>query len=477
MPYRNGPFDAATDPRLLRVHVERAAKALRGTAASSPVWAAFMAFMSCETVGFFGHVPLVRAGLVLAIICTATLAIHAVLGRFYGRDAAEPVEKDRRWMQRFQWLSIGVSIAWGAAPWLLWDEANLVNHLFIELICLAMVARILVNRANHLPFFLATFVPAAGLLLARNIMGADGPDLVLAALVPLYGIQVAIDSLQISQRWDAEVMVRFSFQDMSRELEEARDEALGKRAEAEAANASKTSFLANMSHELRTPLNAILGFSEIIERECLGPVGSPRYKEYAGDIHTSGRHLLSLINDLLDVAKIEAGKMEIEPQMIETQRTLENALKFVAVKAREKGQALSISVEDDAAILFADERALKQVVINLGSNATKFTPSGGRIEVRARRCANGDFELSVADNGPGIPRDRLDHIFKPFARVDNRYDSEASGTGLGLALVRGLVDLHGGRAWIESDEGRGTTVFVVLPMRVLQGSPKKRAQA
>jgi two-component system cell cycle sensor histidine kinase PleC len=127
-------------------------------------------------------------------------------------------------------------------------------------------------------------------------------------------MQVYLDSAHISVRWDEEALMRFSYEDMSRELEEARDDAMSKRAEAEAANASKTSFLANMSHELRTPLNAILGFSEIIARECLGPVGSPRYKEYAGDIHNSGSHLLSLINDLLDVAKIEAGRMEVEPQ-------------------------------------------------------------------------------------------------------------------------------------------------------------------
>src|SRR5258706_10390596 len=171
--------------------------------------------------------------------------------------------------------------------------------------------------------------------------------------------------------------LRFHVEDLARELEETRDEALRKRFEAETANASKTSFLANMSHELRTPLNAILGFSEIISRECLGPVGSPRYKEYAGDIHTSGSHLLSLINDLLDVAKIEAGRMEIEPQMIETGRALDGALKFVGAKARERKQVLTTKVDDAAAMLFADERALKQIVINLVTNSVKFTRNGG----------------------------------------------------------------------------------------------------
>jgi two-component system cell cycle sensor histidine kinase PleC len=219
-----------------------------------------------------------------------------------------------------------------------------------------------------------------------------------------------------------------------------------------------------MSHELRTPLNAILGFSEIIARECLGPVGSPRYKEYAGDIHSSGAHLLSLINDMLDVAKIEAGRMEIEPHIVETERALDSALKFIGPKIRDRRHRLSLNIEENARVLYADERALKQIVINLVSNAVKFTPDGGRIEVLARRNPADDFELVVSDNGPGIPKEKIDHIFRPFSRMDNRYDSDHGGTGLGLALVRGLAELHGGRAWMESEQGKGTRVYVILPM-------------
>jgi len=325
-------------------------------------------------------------------------------------------------------------------------------------------------------FFLASFLPMASLLFVRFMVSFQPTDLILAALIPMYGIQVILDSNHISARWDEEALMRFSHEDMSRELEEARDEALRKRAEAETANASKTSFLANMSHELRTPLNAILGFSEIIARECLGPVGSARYKEYAGDIHVSGSHLLSLINDLLDVAKIEAGRMEVEPQMIETARCLDGALKFVGPKARERNQSLTIAVDDAAAVLFADERALKQIVINLVTNSVKFTRDGGRIEVAARCNEQGNFELIVSDDGYGVPKEKLDRIFKPFSRVDNRYDSENGGTGLGLALVRGLAELHGGRAWMDSEVGKGSRVHVVLPMSAAQQRTRQRAQ-
>jgi two-component system, cell cycle sensor histidine kinase PleC len=466
--------EARADPRILKIQVERAAKAIRGTIISSPVWACFAAYSCSEYFPFLGSVPINRSLFLIIVVFIGAAAAQSVLNVFYrGQES----QSSSLWLNRLLGLNVFLSMIWGLAPWLLWNPANQINHVFISLICLAIVARFLVNRSNHIVFFVASYVPMALMLFVRCVIGLNPVDMVLAALTALYAIQVLLDSSHISQRWDQEAQTRFSFEDMSRELEEARDDALMKRAEAEAANASKTAFLANMSHELRTPLNAILGFSEIIARECLGPVGSPRYKEYAGDIHNSGTHLLSLINDLLDVAKIEAGRMEIEPHMIETGRALESALKFVGVKARERNQVLTISVDDSAAILYADERALKQIVINLVSNSVKFTQHGGRIKVSAKRKAGGDFELIVADNGPGIPKERIDRIFKPFAQADNRYDRQAGGTGLGLALVRGLTELHGGRTWIESEPGKGTRAFVILPATVAQQPAKRRVKA
>jgi two-component system cell cycle sensor histidine kinase PleC len=463
------------DPRLLKVRVERAAKAVRTSVIGSPLWVCFFAAICSNLTPFLGRVSLDRAITLVLLVMVAAGVAHLAL-RSYRPSANEP-DTLAQWRLRLLGVSFFVSAAWGCAPWLLWDEVNNSNHVFIALMCLAIVARIVVNRANHVEYFLASFLPMATLLFARCVISFQPTDLILALLIPLYGIQVFFDSNRISSRWDEESLMRFSYEDMSHALEEARDEALLKRTEAEMANASKTAFLANMSHELRTPLNAILGFSEIIARECLGPVGSPRYKEYAGDIHTSGSHLLSLINDLLDVAKIEAGRMEIEPQMIETGRALDGALKFVGAKARERKQVLTIKVDDAAAMLFADERALKQIVINLVTNSVKFTSDGGKIDVAARRNEDGDFELTVKDDGCGVPKEKLDRIFKPFSRVDNRYDSGNGGTGLGLALVRGLAELHGGRAWMESELGKGSCVYVVFPMSAAQQRGKRRALA
>src|SRR6202012_1139847 len=171
----------------------------------------------------------------------------------------------------------------------------------------------------------------------------------------------------------------------------------------------------------------------------------------------------SLINDLLDIAKIEAGRMEISPNPLDAYRTFDIALKLIGSKAAEKRQPLSIRVEAGAPPLHADERSLKQILINLVSNAVKFTPEGGRITVVASRGRCGGFQIMVEDNGPGIPREKIDKIFKPFSQVDNRYDRQGGGTGLGLALVRGLAELHGGRAWLESEQGKGCRAFVILP--------------
>jgi two-component system cell cycle sensor histidine kinase PleC len=455
----------SADVRVLKAQLDLTAEALRATRITAPLWAFVIAVVASELVGLVGNLPFERTVIMPALLAgTMMLLVHMV--SFYHHDTSGNAgyERTRAWFGRMVGIQAIVSVVWGLMPWLLWDSASQINHIFLAASTVCILAGLVVSRASHVDMFLASLVPFSAMAFLRFAFGNSMIDYGAAIFIPVVALQLFIDGRRIMHRLDEDSRLRFQVEDLARELEETRDDALRKRFEAETANASKTAFLANMSHELRTPLNAILGFSEIIAQECFGPTGSPRYKEYAGDIHSSGAHLLSLINDLLDVAKIEAGKMEIQPEPLEAKRTFDLALKLISAKAREKHQDLTIEVDPSAPPLFADERSLKQILINLVSNAVKFTPEGGRIAVVGSAARGGGFQIAVQDNGPGIPREKLDRIFTPFNQVDNRYDRQAGGTGLGLALIRGLAELHGGRAWLESEPGKGCCAYVVLPL-------------
>ena len=454
------------DVRVLKSQLDLITDVIHATRFLTPVWAAVVAWLGSSNFGYLGHQSLKLAVAAPFLISSATF-IASRYTNIYRRDSRAHTDPQRlqAWFTRFVVIQFVISTAWGMFPWVMWEGGNLLNHVFIVATMIGALSWLVVSRASHMDMLIAAIGPVTVMTALRFAFGDTWLDAGMGVTVACVAAQLFYDGRRMTYRLDEDSRLRFEVEDLARELEEARDEALRKRFEAETANASKTAFLANMSHELRTPLNAILGFSEIIAKECFGPVGSPRYCEYAGDIHSSGSHLLSLINDLLDVAKIEAGRMEIAAKPLEAQKTLESALKIIAVKARERRQDLVIDVEPDAPQLFADERALKQILINLVSNAVKFTPEGGRISVVAQRARCGNFQIMVEDNGPGIPRDKLDKIFKPFSQVDNRYDRQGGGTGLGLALVRGLAELHGGRAWIESEQGKGARAYIVLPCK------------
>jgi two-component system cell cycle sensor histidine kinase PleC len=228
------------------------------------------------------------------------------------------------------------------------------------------------------------------------------------------------------------------------------------------ASQSKSQFLASMSHELRAPLTGVLGFSEIIKSEMLGPIANARYVQYAGYIHQSGEHMLSLINDVLDIAKIEAGRMELYPEWINVQTFLEYVTDLGSSRAADKG--LSVSVDGPERLqLYADVRAIKQIALNLLSNAIKFTPAGGHISVTAAAVADGGITLVVRDTGIGMSHETIDRLMRPFEQADNRFGIAEKGSGLGLSLVKGLMDLHRGRMTIESQPGQGSVFTLYFP--------------
>ncbi len=233
---------------------------------------------------------------------------------------------------------------------------------------------------------------------------------------------------------------------------------------AEAANRAKSLFLANMSHELRTPLNHIIGFSELLYDQYFGALNTLQ-EEYLGDILQSSRHLLSLINDILDLSKVEAGKMKMEYSEIPFRALLKDSLSMVKEMALKHRISLTSHFQEIPPTIRADERMLKQILYNLLSNAIKFTPDGGQVELEARGRDGQGVEIVVSDNGIGLKETDLERIFHPFEQVDSSAGRRYQGTGLGLSLTKKMVELHGGRIWAESEgRGRGSRLHVFVPI-------------
>ena len=461
------------EARMTRARVELTVGTLPSAIWVNPAWALLTALPFTGLFPVFGDVAWWRIAIVLSLH-----AINSVIAYGLFREAktgaagADP----HGWLARLVAFQALISLGWGVMVWLFWVQDNGVNHVTVVMSLVALLWAYAFSRAMHAGVFLAGVMPGAVLAVVKVLMDAGPETLPLLLFLSVTFAFSFLFARRARQYFETMLCTRFANDDLAVELRNTRDDALRKRFEAESANASKTSFLANMSHELRTPLNAILGFSDLIAHETLGPIGTHRYLEYAGDINSSGAHLLSLINDILDVAKVESGKMDIEPHALDPKTVVERALVVVAAQARDKNQHLKVEIAAGGAMLHADERALRQIVINLANNAVKFTSEGGNITVSGGPTADGGYEICVEDDGPGVSPDMLERIFLPFNQADNRYSRMAGGTGLGLSLVRGLAELHGGRAWIESDVGAGVRAYVYFPVGIADAA-HERARA
>ena len=247
------------------------------------------------------------------------------------------------------------------------------------------------------------------------------------------------------------------------ELEEVTVHSQEARRRAEEANLAKSRFLATMSHELRTPLNAILGFSEVMKNELFGPHSYPQYRDYSVDIHESGDHLLKLINEILDLSRIEAGRYELKEEAVRLGEMAEDCRHMLALRARNKSITIKEAIEENLPRIWGDERALRQIALNLIANAIKFTPQGGEIIVKVGWTASGGQYLSVKDNGPGIPEDEMEIVLSSFGRGSMALKTAEQGSGLGLPIVKGLAEIHGGSLKLKSQLGLGTEAIVAFP--------------
>lgn len=359
------------------------------------------------------------------------------------------------------WFNIGAAlsgIVWGSAGIFLLPVNSLVSQIFIILVLCGLVAGAAGTYCAVIKPFVSFSLPALVPIIIRFFLFADKMHISIGGLALLFGFVMFTNARRINVAIVTSLKLRAENMNLIEGLKAEKERA-------EAASVAKSDFLASMSHELRTPLTAIIGFSDVLYDRSFGPLNE-KQEEYVKDVLDSGRHLLSLINDILDLSKIEAGKMEPELSPVNINALLENSLVMIKEKAMKHGIRLELELLQKRPYLEiqADERMLKQVMFNLLSNAANFTSDGGRITVKAKEEGE-DIIISVSDTGIGISPDRQGKIFEEFYQVKGGMLDKTPGTGLGLALTKRFVEMHGGKIWVESEgEGKGSCFSFLLPM-------------
>lgn len=373
------------------------------------------------------------------------------------RRRPAPVSVGEAEITRLVAISIGAGVLWGICGALFFDPASAGSQIVVPLTVAGMAAGCLLTL-SCLPAACIGFVLAAGIPLMVRVLAVD-----VAVSAPLAALGAVYIGALI-------VFARAGYRSFTESLL-LRMEKSVLLAKAEQASRAKSEFLANMSHELRTPLNSIIGFSDLMLAQSLGTLPD-RYLAYARDINDSGQHLLRIINEVLDLSKLEAAKMELSEEVVQVRRVLRSCLALMAERAQRGGVEIELSPPDADLFLLADELRLKQIVINLLGNAVKFTPAGGRVSVHAHREEAAGFRLIVADTGIGIASEDIPRIMRPFEQVETTLSRRHAGTGLGLPLALSLARLHGGDLMVESEAGRGTTVTLLLPGHRLRPAPR-----
>jgi two-component system cell cycle sensor histidine kinase PleC len=422
--------------------------------------------------------PWMQAALWVVIVFTAKLVLILLCVQF---SRIPPAEIDLKvWRRRLliaealnglAWAGfalVGINLASGGIP----DDYTFSSHVFLFASLIVVLAIRMTFASTVMPILYVGTIPMTLAVVVRLVLIQDFFYYALASMA--VGVLVLFLVLARGLSATALAMLEYRAQKDSliAELEEAKAISDEARRRAEAANAAKSRFLATMSHELRTPLNAILGFSEVMHAEIMGPLNNPMYKEYAGNIHHSGAHLLNLINEILDLSRIEAGRYELHEEPIRLVDVLEDCQRLLKLRADSKNLTMVERIDETLPQLWADERAVRQICLNLMSNALKFTPKGGEVVLTAARLDDGGQMISVRDNGPGIPAEELPKVMQAFGQGSLAHQTAEGGTGLGLPIVRNLIELHGGTFELKSELRKGTEAIVRFPKkRVLAALP------
>ncbi len=420
-----------------------------------PIFAAIMLVM------FARWIPIPTLALWWTLVAVGGIPLGVICRRFLKEDAGE-IAAGNRWVQMAAAAFFLFAASWSSFGFIFWRAGDDLNHMLIMVLIAATLAgnSALVGACKPLAILGYSVHGMALVVLPLREGGVIYDGLSLMAF--LYVCYLAYMSRQIYETARDMLLLRDDKNDLIDALgksKTASDIALER---AEAASRAKSQFLANMSHELRTPLNAILGFSEMIHSGTTGG-NVAKHMEYAQIIHQSGHHLLTLINDILDLAKIEAGGFQLRETLVDLPGLIEDCVKLLGAKALEGNLDLSVELPNGMAPLRADERALKQILLNLLSNALKFTPPYGRVIAFARMEPNGDVAFGVIDTGLGIAEEDRVRVFQNFGQGRHDVVLVDKGTGLGLPIVKGLIEAHGGGVTLESRVGEGTSVTVILP--------------
>ncbi|MBM3543946.1 MAG: HAMP domain-containing histidine kinase [Alphaproteobacteria bacterium] len=379
-------------------------------------------------------------------------------------DATTPV-----WRAKITAAEFLYGVTWAGIAFIAPSTQSEMAHTFIFAALLIVISMRMLFASTAMPIVYAGTLPITVAIVIRFLL-LDNPFYwALAAMA----VGVHFYFIWLMTGFNATVMAMLEYRAekdaLIAELEQAKSVSDDARERAEEANLAKSRFLATMSHELRTPLNAILGFSEIMQGELLGPHANPTYKEYANDIHQSGQHLLKLINEILDISRIEAGRYELHEGAVSLAAVAEDCNRLMRLRAEKKGLVISETFEANLPQLWADERAIRQICLNLLSNAVKFTPSGGTITLAIGKTLAGGQFLSVKDTGPGIPDVEIPRVLKSFGQGSLAQHTAEGGTGLGLPITKGLAELHNGVFELKSKLRHGTEVTVTFPRkRVIQ---------
>lgn len=405
----------------------------------------------------------------------ATLAAYAIMAFMAKRAQSQKItfESAKRWEKLFIGAHALAGLSWAIFAYQQCPACNGQEFAFFKAVVLLIA--IAVTAMSSFTLRRLPLMIFATPIIVFDLIGTPPSNPIEMVIVTLL-IATFVFFLFVSSRLYNANLIMLSIQAekdwLIAELEIAKSTSDEARRRAEEANLAKSRFLASMSHELRTPLNAILGFSEVIKNEVLGPLGNDTYKEYVCDIHRSGGHLLHLINEILDLSRIEAGRYELNEESVSIQDIAEDCIGMIGMKAQNKDITITEQFERALPRVWADERSLRQVVLNLLSNAVKFTPQGGEITLKVGWTAGGGQYVSVKDDGPGIPEDEIPVVLSAFGQGSIAIKSAEQGTGLGLPIVQAILAEHGGELILKSQLREGTEATAILPRnRVLVDAP------